>query len=186
MAARATPHQSTGIPPFTMMTGETWRYHYTCCTNLVTWTSSPPTTLTSTWKSYISTWEQLSPSRNSSYNEVRKAESLLRPKGLSPWAQCRRSSVVLQFRPTKAECSPSPVKEVPTSLDGTPWDCRQALTCCLSNQNQTRAQRASPSMGPSKPDKEAPGLQPTWKGGKIRPTDTDRYAPHAPYAPHKH
>ncbi len=46
---------------------------------------------------------------------------------------------------------------------GQPRDCRQALTCRLPNQNQTMAQRASPSMGPSKPDKEAPGLQPTGK-----------------------
>ncbi len=62
---------------------------------------------------------------------------------------------------------------------GTPWDCRQALTCCLSNQNQTRAQRASPSMGPSKPDKEAPGLQPTWKGGRSDPlTQTDMHHTH--------
>ncbi len=29
-------------------------------------------------------------------------------------------SVVLQLRPNKAQCSPSPVKEVPTSLDRTP------------------------------------------------------------------
>ncbi len=85
-------------------------------------------------------------------------------KGLSPCAQCRRQSVVLQLRPTKAERSPSPVKEVPTSLDRTPRDCRQALTCCLSTQNQTMAQQASPSVGPSKPDKEAPGLQLTGKG----------------------
>ncbi len=85
-----------------------------------------------------------------------------------------RQSVVLQLRPTKAEHSPSHVKEVPTSLDRTPRDCRQALTSCLSNQNQTRAQRASPSMGPSKPDKEAPGLQPTEKGGRSNPlTQTD-------------
>ncbi len=72
--------------------------------------------------------------------------------------------MVLQLRPTKAERSPSPVKEVPPSLDRTPRDCRQALTCCLSTQNQTMAQQASPSVGPSKPDKEAPGLQLTGKG----------------------
>ncbi len=103
-----------------------------------------------------------------------RSESLLRQKGLSAWAQCRRQIVVRQLRPTKAECSPSPVKEVP--LDRTPWDCRQALTCCLSNQNQTKAQLASPSMGPSKPDKEAPGLQPTGKGGRSNPmTQTDNH-----------
>ncbi len=99
-----------------------------------------------------------------------------RPKGLSQWAQCWRQCVVLQLRPTKAERSPSPVKEVPTSPERTSWDCRQALTCCLSNQIQTRAQRASPSMGPSKPDKEAPGLQSTGKGGKSNPlTQTDNH-----------
>ncbi len=84
--------------------------------------------------------------------------------------------MVLQLRPTKAERSPSPVKEVPTSLDRTPRDCRQALTCRLPNQNRTRAQRASPSMGPSKPDKEAPELQPTGKGGRSNPlTQTDNH-----------
>ncbi len=72
--------------------------------------------------------------------------------------------MVLQLHPTKAERSPSPVKEVFLPQDRTPRDCRQALTCRLPNQNQTRAQRASPSMGPSKPDKEAPELQPTGKG----------------------
>ncbi len=66
--------------------------------------------------------------------------------------------MVIQLRPTKAERSTSPVKEVPTSLDRTPRDRRQALTCRLPNQNQTRAQRASPSLGPSQPDKETPGL----------------------------
>ncbi len=49
--------------------------------------------------------------------------------------------------------SPSPVKEVPYSLDRTPRDHRQALTCRLPNQNHSRAQRASSSMGPSKPVK---------------------------------
>ncbi len=74
------------------------------------------------------------------------------------------------------EHSPSPVKEVPTSLDRTPRDCRQALTCRLPNQNQTRAQQASPSMGPSKPDKDAPELQPTGKGGRSNPlTQTDNH-----------
>ncbi len=138
--------------------GETWRYHYNLLyqpgdLNLVTAYNT---------HQYL---EELpsAPENNfrlratAATTKCGRPKSLLRPKGLSPWAQCRRSSVVLQFRPTKAECSPSPVKEVPTSLDGTPWDCRQALTCCLSNQNQTRAQRASPSMGPSKPDKEAHG-----------------------------
>ncbi len=84
--------------------------------------------------------------------------------------------MVLQLRPTKAERSPSPVKEVPPSLDRTPRDCRQALTCCLSTQNQTMAQQASPSVGPSKPDKEAPGLQLTGKGGRSNPlSQTDNH-----------
>ncbi len=48
---------------------EVWRYRYTCCINLVTWISSPPIPLTSTSKSCISTWEQLSPSRNSNSKE---------------------------------------------------------------------------------------------------------------------
>ncbi len=79
-------------------------------------------------------------------------------------------------RPRWAERSPSSVKKVPTSLDRTPRGRRQALTCRLPNQNQTRAQRASPSMGPSKPDKEAPGLQPTGKGGRSNPlTQTDNH-----------
>ncbi len=43
--------------------------------------------------------------------------------------------------------------EVPSSLDRTPRDRRQALTCRLPNQNHSRAQRASSSMGPSKPVK---------------------------------
>ncbi len=39
-----------------------------------------------------------------------------------------------------------------------------------------RQGRASPSMGPSKPDKEAPGLQSTGKGGKSNPlTQTDNH-----------
>ncbi len=84
--------------------------------------------------------------------------------------------MVLQLCLTKAERSPSPVKEVPTSLDRTPRDCRQALTCCLSNQYQTRAQQASPSMGPSKPDEEAPGLHRTGKGKRSNPlTQTDNH-----------
>ncbi len=34
-------------------------------------------------------------------------------------------------------------------------------------------------MGPSKPDKEAPGLQPTWKGGRSDPlTQTDMHHTH--------
>ncbi len=52
--------------------GETRCYRYTCCTNLVTWISSPPLPLTSTWKSCISTWERLSPLRNSNSKEARK------------------------------------------------------------------------------------------------------------------
>ncbi len=72
-----------------------------------------------------------------------------------------------------------PIVKVPTSLDRAPRDRRQALTCCLPNQNQTRAQRASPSMGPSKPDKEAPSLQPTGKGGRSNPlTQTDNHMPY--------
>ncbi len=84
--------------------------------------------------------------------------------------------MVLQVHPTKAERSPSPVKEDPTSQERIPRDHRQALTCRLTSQNQTRAQRASPSMGPSKPDKEAPGFQPTGKGGRSNPlTQTDNH-----------
>ncbi len=84
--------------------------------------------------------------------------------------------MVLQLRPTKAERSPLPCKEVPTSLDRTPRDCRQALTCRLPNQNQTRVERASPLMGPSKPYKEAPGLQLTGKGGRANPlSQTDNH-----------
>ncbi len=159
MAARATPHQSTGIPPFTMMTGR----NMTLPLHLL-YQPGDPEPRHRLQHSPVPGRVTSAPENNfrlratAATTKCGRPKSLLRPKGLSPWAQCRRSSVVLQFRPTKAECSPSPVKEVPTSLDGTPWDCRQALTCCLSNQNQTRAQRASPSMGPSKPDKEAPGL----------------------------
>ncbi len=83
---------------------------------------------------------------------------------------------VVQLRPTKAERSPLPVKEVPTSLDRTPKYCRQDLTCRLPNQNLTRAQQASPSMGPLKPDKKAPGLQPTGRMGRSNPlTQTDNH-----------
>ncbi len=83
--------------------------------------------------------------------------------------------MALQLRLTKAERSPSPVKKVPTSLDRTPRDHRQAYWR-LPNQYQTRVQRASPSMGPLKPDKEAPGLQPTGKRGRSNPlTQTDSH-----------
>ncbi len=156
MATRAIPHQSTGVPTFTLMTGRNLilplhLLYQPGDLNLVT---------AYTTHQYMEELHQHLRTTFAFAQLQRRSESLLWPKGLSPWAQCRRQSVVLQLCPTKAERSPSPVKEVPTSLDRTPWDCRQALTCCLTNQNQTRAQRASPSMGPSKPDKEAPDLQP--------------------------
>ncbi len=177
MAAWAIPHQSTGVPQFTLMTGRNMtlpihQLYQTGDLNLVTrlYHSPVPGRVASVPENDFRLCATAATTKRG------RTKSLLWPKGLSPWAQRRRQSVALQLHPTKAERSPSPVKEVPTSLDRTPWDCRQALTCCLSNQNQTRAQRASTSMGPSKPDKEAPGLQSTGKGGKSNPlTQTDNH-----------
>ncbi len=84
--------------------------------------------------------------------------------------------MVLQLRPTKAERSPSPVKEVPTSLDRTPRDCRQAFTCRLPNQKSDKGAASQSFDGSIEPDKEAPELQPTRKGGRSNPlTQTDNH-----------
>ncbi len=71
MAAWATPpvYQSTPIH-----IDDREKHDITAIPAVPTWTLSLPIPLTSTWKSYISTWERLLPSCNSNYNEARKVE----------------------------------------------------------------------------------------------------------------
>ncbi len=115
MAARATPQQSTGIPP--LHNDDREKHDATTTPAVPTWWPEPRHRLQ---HSPIPGRVTSAPENNfrlratAATKKCGRPKSLLRPKGLSLWAQCRRSSVVLQFRPTKAECSPSPVKEVPT------------------------------------------------------------------------
>ncbi len=139
MAARATPHQSTGVPPFTLMTGRNMTLplhlvYQPSDLNLVTaytthqFLKELHQQLRTT---FIFAQQQLQRStegRKAYYDK--KAPHLELNVGDKVW--------LLQLRPTKAEHSPLPVKEVPASLDRTPRDRTQALICRLPNQNQTR------------------------------------------------
>ncbi len=177
MAARATPHQSTGVPPFTLMTGRNMTLplhllYQTGDLNLVTaytthqYLEELHQHLRTTFAFAQQQLQRSAEGRKAYYDQ--KASHHEFNVGDKVW--------YYSFARPRQNAPPSPVKEVPTSLDRTPRDCRQAFTCRLPNQNWTRAQRASPSMGPSKPDKEAPELQPTGKGGRSNPlTQTDNH-----------
>ncbi len=119
MAARATPHQSTGVPPFILMTGRNMTLplhllYQPGDLNLVTaynthqYLEELHQHLRTTFAFAQQQLQRSAEGRKAYYDRKASLD------------QCRRQSVVLQLHPTKAERSPSPVKEVPTSLDRTP------------------------------------------------------------------
>ncbi len=115
MAARATPHQSSGVPPFTLMTGR-----MTLLLHLLYQPGDLNLVTTYTTHQYLRTtfaFAQQQLQRNvgcrNVYYDKKASHHELNVRDQA-------------FCPTKAERSPSPVKEVLTSLDRTPRDCRQA------------------------------------------------------------
>ncbi len=129
MAARDTPHQSTGVPPFTMMTGRNMTLplhllYQPDDLNLVTaytthqYLEEIHQHLRTTF-AFAQQQLQWSAEGRRAYYDLKASHHELNV-GDKVW--------YYSFAPTKAERSPSPIKEVHTSLARTPWDCRQALT----------------------------------------------------------
>lgn len=132
MAIRATPHKSTSVPPFELMTNDSatpsaipaqrHEPRNSLCHSAITWrTTQPPTH----HNCFCTT---------TAPEQRRRLESLLQSKGITLATQGGGTSVVLQVCSTTTNCLPSLVTEVLAPLDGPIWEVDKLSPVAYSNK----------------------------------------------------
>ncbi len=176
MAARATPHQSTGIPPFTMMTGRNMTLplhllYQPGDLNLVTaynthqYLEELHQHLRTTFAFAQQQLQRSAEGRKAYYDQKASHHEL--NVGDQVW--------YYSFARPRPNAPHHLSKKFLPHWTGPHEIVDKLSPVAYRIKIRQRAQRASPS----KPDKEAPGLQPTWKGGRSDPlTQTDNHMHH--------